>query len=77
METTTNIIEERIMQAPYITVDVTSTGEPIVFVNGYALVERDFNIARKLALTIGQRTIPVTWYNVEKGEPPVTEDWKV
>ena len=40
----------------------------IIFVNGYALVERDINVAYKLARDLGQDHIKVTFYPI-KGRP--------
>jgi len=47
----------------------------VVFVNGHALVERDIDIANKLAKAAGQKTLPITKF--VSGQMPIMKEYPV
>ena len=55
--------------------DESIVSDPIIFVNGYALVERTIDIAYDLCREIGQETLPITLYPI--ADIPTTTQYTV
>jgi len=57
---------ENIVRIDRYTNNPNRSDQVIVFVNGYALIERSFNAANNVAKAIGQKEIKVTVYGYSK-----------